>query len=62
MTADFEQFKDLFPLLGRFTERYFRRVEALKKLKGTQNPDEAQLVKIKARDRLKLLVDLERMK
>ncbi|MBA7713896.1 hypothetical protein ES703_122906 [subsurface metagenome] len=64
MTADFEQFKAMFPLLGRFTERYFRRVEALRNLKWTRREeDEAtQLKKLEARTMLKALVRLEEHK
>ena len=62
--VDWQQLKDLFPILGRITERQIRRLEALRKLKErSQEEDESeQLRKVKAKQILSSLVELEKWK
>ena len=64
MTADWSQLKDMFPLFGRLLERQALRIEALRKLKErSQVEDEAeQLRKIKAKQIMSSLVELEEWK
>ena len=61
MTADWNQLRDMFPIVGRIMERQVLRVQALRKLKErSQGEDEAeQLRKVKAREILSSLVKLE---
>ena len=61
MTADWNQLRDLFPIVGRIMERQALRVQALRKLKErSRGEDEAeQLRKVEAKEILSSLVKLE---
>ena len=58
---DWDQFRDLFPVLGGITERQVLRIEALRKLKqrATAEEDEATQARKLAKERLEALVKLE---
>ena len=66
MTAkiNWDHFRDLFPIIGRVTERQVRRVEALKKLHQTRREEDEseQLRKMSPREKLDTLIRLEEMR
>jgi len=66
MTAriDWDHFRDLFPIIGRVTERQVKRVEALKQLYEREQKEDGteQLRKMSPQEKLKTLIQLEEWK